>query len=53
MVLSVISPYGPLSTFLLAVRALGLYTPSPVRLNGTPRSSTLFLLRGIYQAALA
>jgi len=52
-VLSVISPSGPLSTFLLAVGASGLCTPGPVRLDGVPCSSALFLLRGIRQAAPA
>jgi len=53
MVLSVISPYKSLSTFLLVVRALGLYTPSPVYLDGIPYLPTLFLLQGIRQAAPA
>jgi len=53
MVLSVISPYKPLSTSLLVVGALSLYTPSPVRLDSIHHLSTLFLLQGIYQAAPA
>jgi len=53
MVLGVISSYGPLSTFLLVVRASGLYTPGPVRLDGVHRPPALFLLRGICQAAPA
>jgi len=36
-VLGVVSPYGPLSTFLLVVGALGLYTPGPVRLDSVHR----------------
>ena len=51
--LSVISPYRPLSTFLLVVGASGLYTPGPVRLDGIYRPPTLFLLQGIRQAAPA
>jgi len=43
MVLSVVSPYRPLSTFLLAVGALGLYTPGPIRLDGVYCPSALFL----------
>ena len=53
MVLSVVSPYRPLSTSLLVVRALGLYTPGPVRLDGVHRFPALFLLRGIRRAAPA
>jgi len=52
-VLSVISPYRPLSTFLLVVGASGLCTPGPVRLDGVHRFSALFLLRGIRRAAPA
>jgi len=52
-VLSIISPYRPLSTFLLVVRALGLYTPGPVRQDSILRPFALFLLRGIRQAAPA
>jgi len=43
-VLSVVSPYGLLSAFLLVVGALGLYTPGLMRLNGVHRPSTLFFL---------
>jgi len=53
MVLGVISPYGPLSTFLLVVRALGLYTPSLVRLDSVHCPPALFFIRGIRRAALA
>ena len=51
--LGVVSPYGPLSTFLLVVGASGLCTPSPVRQDSVHRLSALFLLRGIRQAAPA
>jgi len=51
MVLSVISPYRLLSIPLLVVGASGLYTPSPVRLDGVLRPPALFLLQGIRQAA--
>ena len=53
MVLSVISPYRPPSTFLLVVGASGLCTPGPVRLDGVRRFPALFLLRGIRQATPA
>jgi len=53
VVLSVISPYRPLSTFLLVVGASGLYTPGPVRLDSVHRPPALFLLRGIRRAAPA
>jgi len=53
MVLGVVSPCGPLSAFLLVVRASGLYTPGPVCPDGVHRSSALFLLRGIRRAAPA
>jgi len=53
MVLGVISPYRLLSAFLLVVGASGLCTPGPVRPDGVHRSSALFLLRGIRQAAPA
>ena len=51
--LSVISPYRLLSAFLLVIRASGLYTPGPVRLDGVHRPPALFLLRGIRRAAPA
>ena len=53
MVLSVVSPCGPPSTFLLVVGASGLCTPGPMRLDGVPCPSALFLLRGIRRAAPA
>jgi len=53
MVLSVVSPCGLLSTFLLVIGASGLYTPGPVRLDSVQRPPALFLLRGIRQATPA
>jgi len=53
VVLSVISPYGPPSTFLLVVGVSGLCTPGPVRQDSVHRPAALFLLRGIRQAAPA
>ena len=53
MVLGVVGPCGPPSTFLLVIGASGLYTPGPVRLDGVRRPPTLFLLRGIRRAAPA
>ena len=41
-----------MSSTLLVVGALGLYTPGLVRLGGVYRLFTLFLLWGIYWAAL-
>jgi len=41
------------SSTLLVVRALGLYTPGPVRLDGVHRLPALFLLQGIRRAAPA
>ena len=49
----VVSPYGPLSAFLLVIRASGLCTPGPVHLDGVDRLPTRFLLRGIRRAAPA
>jgi len=53
VVLGVVSPYGPLSTFLLVVGASGLCTPSPVRLDGVDCLPALLLLQGIRRAAPA
>ena len=53
MVLGVVGPCGPRSTFLLVVGASGLCTPGPVCPDGVLRPSTLFLLRGIRRAAPA
>ena len=53
MVLGVVSPCGPLSTFLLVVGASGLCTPGPVRLDGVHRLPALFLRRGFRRAAPA
>jgi len=53
VVLGVVSSCRPLSTFLLVVGASGLYTPGPVHLDSVHCPPTLFLLRGICQAAPA
>jgi len=53
VVLSVVSPCGLPSAFLLVIGALGLCTPGPVRLDGVHCLSAPFLLRGIRRAAPA
>jgi len=53
MVLGVVNLYGPLSTFLLVVGALGLCTPGLVCLDGVHRPPALFLLWGIRRAVPA
>ena len=53
MVLGVVSPYRPLSAFLLVVGASGLYTPGLVRLGGIHRLPVLFLRWGFRRAAPA
>jgi len=41
---NIISPYKPLSTFLLVIGVLGLYTPGPVHLGSVHYPPTLFSL---------